>query len=78
MLYTTEDDTEHVELDFSGSRRRAEDIWGYDSFGVRFPSATRCDDADRSARSDLEYSILGGRQRGRRGRGKREDHGVRY
>ncbi len=34
MLYTAEDDTEHVELDFSGSRRRSEDIWGYDSFGV--------------------------------------------
>ena len=34
MLNTTEDDTEHVELDFSGIRRRHSDMWAYDSFGV--------------------------------------------
>lgn len=34
MFYTSEHDSEHVCLDFSGSRRRSEDIWGYDSFGV--------------------------------------------
>ncbi|GFZ44523.1 hypothetical protein JCM24511_02246 [Saitozyma sp. JCM 24511] len=34
MFYTSEHDSEHVCLDFSGSRRRSEDIWGYDSFGI--------------------------------------------
>ena len=35
MLYTGEDDSEHIELDFSGARRgRDDDPWGYDGFGV--------------------------------------------
>ncbi|KAK8844784.1 hypothetical protein IAR55_006634 [Kwoniella newhampshirensis] len=33
MLYTNEFDQEHVELNFSGSRR-SESMWGYDRFGI--------------------------------------------
>lgn len=36
MLYTAEDDSEHVELDFSARRRRG-DVFGYDNFGVSSP-----------------------------------------
>jgi hypothetical protein len=35
MLYTSEDDSEHVELDFTSRRtRRGGGIYSYDSFGV--------------------------------------------
>ena len=43
MLYTAEDEQEHIELDFSGERRRRgeDSMFGYDSFGVSrvIPSA---------------------------------------
>jgi WD repeat-containing protein 23 len=34
MLYTSEDDQEHIELDFSARRRGRGAMYGYDSFGV--------------------------------------------
>lgn len=36
MLYTAEDESDHICLDFSNSRRRGQrnDMYGYDSFGV--------------------------------------------
>ncbi|RXK42673.1 hypothetical protein M231_00228 [Tremella mesenterica] len=34
MLYTAQHDSEHICLDFTGSRRSREEQWGYDSFGI--------------------------------------------
>lgn len=35
MLYTAEHDEEHICLDFSHSRGRRDDMYGYDSFGAK-------------------------------------------
>jgi hypothetical protein len=40
MFYTDEHDAEHICLDFSGSHRRNDDMWGYNSFGVSIEEVT--------------------------------------
>jgi WD repeat-containing protein 23 len=56
MLYTAEDEQEHIELDFSGERRRRNEdsMFGYDSFGV---SLIKVYTHQADYTSDLEYPI---------------------
>jgi hypothetical protein len=75
MLYTAEDDQEHIELDFSDDHRRTDDSWGYGGLGVGY--------ADRFSTianmcADLEYTFLSRWKRGSSRCWKGKDHGVRY